>query len=85
MAKGIAKKETRMSNTLRISTCEQCKGQPKAVPFKSPPHEGMRCDDCWEIISFEKISSKPKTNEVIQKEQKQVDSGMEDKDSPFRP
>jgi len=55
MAKAKAKKENRMSNKLRIETCEDCQGKPTPVAFKTDKHIGTRCEKCWEIIDFKEI------------------------------
>lgn len=51
-----AKKESVMTSKLRIETCEKCSGKPKEEDFIAKPFKGKRCSECWEVISFDKIT-----------------------------
>lgn len=37
----------------RVAACKTCNGNPKLVTFDIPEYKGWRCDECFEITSYE--------------------------------
>lgn len=54
-----AKKENH-SREKRIKECKTCNGNPPKSEFFTSPFKGVKCDTCFEIISYEKVRAEVK-------------------------
>lgn len=49
------KKISKIKDFLQIKNCKICKGNPKTTSeFIALPFKGIKCEDCYKVISFEK-------------------------------
>lgn len=60
-----------------IQECDKCKGKPKEESFDLGGMKGIKCSDCFQVVSWEgeKIQQKAKTKN--KKEQEKVEIGSE--------
>lgn len=51
----------------RVRNCTKCNGNPVSTsPFKSEPFEGIKCDECFEILDYEPISPDKEKPKVLE-------------------
>lgn len=51
----------------RVKSCNKCNGKPISTSsFSSPPFEGIKCDECFEILDYEPMQSDKELKQVIE-------------------
>lgn len=46
---------TKTKDFLKIKNCKECKGKPKISESIVQPFKVTKCDDCYEIVEYEKL------------------------------
>jgi len=63
------KKNSELKRLPRISirNCKECDGKPEKEPFELSDFKGLKCKNCYQIISYERVTKIKETSINIQK------------------